>query len=147
VRVFTALVAVSMVACYRYVPLAPAPQPGTRTALVLSDQGRVGMAPSIGSGVERVEGTLLTASDSDYLLSVSGLVGINGARSPWAGETVRVQRGYVANALERRLAKGQSVAVAVGAGAAVAIFIATRNLLGFGSSSPGSGGGGPGNGQ
>lgn len=136
-----------MMGCYRYVPLAPAPQAGIRTALVLSDQGRVGMAPSIGPGVERVEGTLMTASDSDYLLSVSGLVGINGVRSPWAGETVRVQRGYVTTALERRLAKGPSVAAALGAGAAVAIFIASRNLLGFGSSSPGSGGGGPGNGQ
>ena len=146
-RVFTALLAVSMVACYRYVPLAPAPQPGTRTALVLSDQGRVGMAPSIGSGVERVEGTLVTASDSDYLLAVSGLVSINGARSPWTGETVRVQRGYVANALERRINKAQSALAAAGAGAAVAIFIATRNLLGFGSSSSGNGGGGPGNGQ
>jgi len=136
-----------MVGCYRYVPLSPAPQAGTRAALVLSDQGRVGMAPSIGSGVERVEGTLMTASDSDYLLSVSGLVGINGARSPWAGETVRVERGYVATALERRLSKSQTAIAAAAAGAMVALFIATRNLLGFGSSSSANGGGGPGNNQ
>lgn len=136
-----------MVGCYRYVPLAPAPQAGLRAALVLSDQGRVGMAPRIGTGVERIEGTLLSSSDSDYLLSVSGLVGINGARSPWTGETVRVARGYVGTALERRLSKGQTAVVAVGAGAVVAIFMATRNLLGFGSGSTGNGGGGPPNNQ
>ena len=134
--------------CYTYTPLAtPDPVPGTRVSLVLSDQGRVGMGPSIGQGVARVDGAIVGASDTAYVLSVSDIMGINGSRSPWAGETVQVQRAYVANSLERRFSRGRTFIVVGGAAVAVVAFILTRNLLGLGggdaSNSPP--GGPPGN--
>lgn len=134
--------------CYTYTPLAtPDPVPGTRVSLVLSDQGRVGMGPRIGQGVARVDGAIVGASDTAYVLSVSHILGINGNRNPWAGETVQVQRAYVANSLQRQFSRSRSFIVAGGAAAAVVAFILTRNLfgLGGGDASNGPPGGPPGN--
>jgi len=120
-------------ACYTYTPLAtPDPAPGTQVSLVLSDQGRVGMGPRIGQGVARVDGAVVGASDTAYVLSVSDILGINGSRSPWAGETVEVRRAYISNSLERRFSRSRTLLVSGGAAVAVVAFILTRNLLGLG---------------
>jgi len=120
-------------ACYTYTPLAtPDPAPGTQVSLVLSDQGRVGMGPRIGQGVARVDGAVVGASDTAYVLSVSDILGINGSRSPWAGETVEVRRTYVSNSLERRFSRSRTLLVSGGAAAAVVAFILTRTRLGRG---------------
>src|SRR5256886_10312831 len=39
-----------------------------RSALTLSDQGRVGTGPTMGAGVARVEGALIGSTDSDFTL-------------------------------------------------------------------------------
>ncbi len=147
-RLAAALCAVAGVGCYTYTPLAtPDPVPGTQVSLVLSDQGRVGMGPSVGPGVARVDGAIVGASDTAYVVSVSDIRGINGTRSPWVGETVQVQRAYVSNSLQRRFSRGRTFIVAGGAAAAVVAFILTRNLLGLGGGDAGNAppGGPPGN--
>src|SRR5438093_946538 len=74
--------------CYTYTPLQTLePVPQARVALVLSDQGRVGAGPNIGSGVARVEGALVGLSDSDLTLRVAQVTDIRGAQSRWTGET------------------------------------------------------------
>jgi hypothetical protein len=147
-RIWAALSGLALAGCYTYTPLATLdPVPGTHMALVLSDQGRVGMGPSIGHGVARLDGALVRSSDTAYVLAVSDVLGINGGRTPWAGETVQVQRAYVANSLERRFSRGRTFLVAGGAAVAVVAFILTRNLLGIGGTDANTlpGGGGTGN--
>ena len=93
--------ALAGIGCYTYAPLAtPDPAPGTKVALVLSDQGRVGMGPSVGQGAARVEGAVVGSSDTAYVLSVSDVYGINGRREfpatallPWAYAHRRGGRG------------------------------------------------------
>jgi hypothetical protein len=131
--------------CYSYSPPPMlTPVPGTHVALVLSDVGRVGMAPSIGAGVGRVEGVLLPSTDSAYRLQVSDVYGINGSHNVWTAETVAVRRDYVANTLERRFSRPRTYLTVVGASAAFVSFVLTRTLFGIGGSGSdnGSGGGG-----
>lgn len=131
--------------CYSYSPPPRlTPVPGTHVALVLSDVGRVGMAPSIGPGVGRVEGVLLPSTDSAYWIQVSDVYGINGSHNSWTAETVAVRRDYVANTLERRFSRPRTYLTVVGASAAFVSFVLTRSLFGIGGSGSdnGSGGGG-----
>src|SRR2546427_23814 len=103
-----ALLSALLAGCYTYRPLEappPPPLPSPRVALVLSDQGRVGAGPTVGSGIVRVEGSLVDATDTDYTLRVAEVTDIRGAQSRWSGEQVRLQRSYVANAYERRFSK------------------------------------------
>src|SRR2546430_8408960 len=44
-----------------------------RSALTLSDQGRVGAGPTMGAGVARVEGALIGSTDSDFTLRVAAI--------------------------------------------------------------------------
>jgi hypothetical protein len=146
-RLAAALLPMALAGCYSYTPLAtPSPESGTKVALVLSDAGRVGMGPQVGPGTARIEGKIVGASDTGYVLSVSDVFGIGGSHAQWAGETVYVQKAYVANSMERRFSRGRTVFVAGGAAAAVATFVLSRDLLGIGGSGisnlPWAGGGG-----
>ncbi len=148
-RGFTGILLLPCVcACYAYLPLAtPAPAPGTQVSLVLTDQGRVDAAPQIGPYAMRVEGSLLQATDADYLVAVRDVVDIRGIHSKWMGESVPLARSGVANSFERRLSKGRTAMFALGMTAALVALIASRNLLGIGGSGAGDTGGGGGNGQ
>jgi len=130
-----------LAACYLETPVStPVPAPQRRVSLVLSDQGRYEAAPQIGPFAMRVEGAVLQATDSDYLVQVSEVIDIRGTRNKWAGETVPLQRRYVAMAYERRLHRGRTYAL-VGAMAALFVSAVIKfDLFGFAS---GSGGGGP----
>lgn len=135
-----------LAACYTYRPVVTVPAPDTHLALVLNDQGRVGAGSYIGPAAVRVEGTLVEATDTGYVLRVSAVEGISGARQRWTGEIVTLRRDYVANVLERRLSTGRTVAAAVGFGGTVVALIATQGLgvLGGGDDTkkpPGNGGG------
>jgi len=95
----------------------------------------------------RVEGSLLQATDADYLVAVSDVVDIRGIHSKWTGESVPLPRSGVANSYERLLSKPRTAMFALGMTAAVVALIASRNLLGIGGSGGGDNGGGGGNGQ
>lgn len=146
-RSATVLLLPALAGCYSYTPLAtPSPVAGTKVALVLTDVGRVGLGPAVGAGTSRLEGTIVGTSDTGYVLSVSDVFGIGGSHAQWAGETVYVQKSYVANSMERRFSRGRTVFVAGGAAAAVVTFLLTRDLLGLGGGGvsilPGGDGGG-----
>ncbi len=147
-----------LVGCYSYTPLpVVAPAPRTRVALVLSDQGRVGAGPAVGSGVARVEGALLGSTDSDYTLRVAAVTDIytlrvaavtdiRGAKTRWSGETITLQRPWVGNAYERRFSKSRTYVLLGALAAGFVAFAVSRDLFGGGGplieTPPGGGGGG-----
>jgi len=128
-------------ACYVERPvLEPVPAPERRISLVLNDQGRYEAAPQIGPLAMRVDGVVLQATDSDYLVRISEVVDVRGTRSLWAGETVPLQRRYIAMAYERRFHRGRTYAL-VGTMAVLFVSAVVKfNLFGFAS---GNGDGGP----
>jgi hypothetical protein len=129
-------------ACYTYHPLLTHPEPTSRVALVLNDAGRVAAAPQIGPQAARVEGDVISATDTGYVLSVSGVKPIEGDWVKWTGETVSVRRDAVASLYERRLSRGRTVAMV--AGLTIALFAAASklDLFGLGFDPPDDTGGG-----
>lgn len=135
-----ALLPTMLAACYTYRPAAATPAPNTYLALVLNDQGRVGAGSQVGPAAARVEGKLVAATDTGYVLEVQAVEGISGARQRWAGELVTLRPEYVGNVLQRRLSTGRTIAAVVGFGGALAALIVTRGLGVVGG---GDGNGGP----
>lgn len=133
---FVSLLALLLSGCYAQIPLesgAPAPAPGTRVVIELSDQGRVGMDRQVGAEVASVEGALVSRSDTSYVLAVSAIVGLRGSVSRWQGERVTVRPEFVRRLSERRFSMGRTV-VAVGvASAGFLAFVVSRSLLGGGN--------------
>ncbi|HEY3220192.1 MAG TPA: hypothetical protein VGJ80_05640 [Gemmatimonadales bacterium] len=119
--------------CYSYVPVATLqPAPGTKLSLVLNDEGRSQSARQVGPYTMRVEGELLQATDADYVLAVTDVVDIRGARSRWTGETVPLPRTFVMSTDEKRFSRSKTFLLI---GAMTAGFVALArsfNILGFG---------------
>ncbi len=129
--------------CYTYAPLPTLePVPQTQVALVLSDVGRVGAGTSMGSGIARVEGALIGATDSEYTLRIAGVTDIRGRESRWSGEQVSLRRTWVGNAYERRFSKPRTYLLVGALTAGFATFVVTRHLFGIGSAESSGGGGG-----
>jgi len=83
-----ALAATVAAGCYTYTPLGVAvPAPGAEISLVLTDQGRVAAGGVLGPSADRVEGPLMGASDSAYLLRVTRVTDIRGIQSRWSAES------------------------------------------------------------
>jgi hypothetical protein len=122
--------------CYTNVPLVgsrPEPVPGTRLVLELTDQGRVGMEGQLGPEVARVEGALVSRSDTSYVLGVSAVIGLWGALSKWQGERVTLRADYIRRMSERRFSMGRTVAAVGVSAAGFLVFVVTRSLLGGGN--------------
>ena len=133
-----ALVTLLAAGCYTYTPLATAtPASGTQVALVLSDQGRVQAAPSVGPHVARVEGALVDATDADYVVQVSDVIDIQGRRTKWTGETVPLPRAAVANSFEKRFSRSRTYLLVGGVTAAFVAVAVSQDLLGLGGGSEG----------
>lgn len=110
--------------CYALQPAAGAvPVPGTNVALDITDAGRVALGMSMGPGISRVTGRLMSRSGTEYLISVSGVELQRGGFETWRGETVRIDASHVSTFYERRFSKGRTIllsAVLVGAAAVLA---------------------------
>lgn len=125
--------------CYSYVPFNGAlATPGASIAIELNDRGRVAVGERLGPELERVDGVLSFASDSDIVLQVSQVRDISGGMTTWSGETVHVRPAYTKQVFERRLDKRKTSIFAASAAALVGAFIITRNLAGWGDNSPGT---------
>jgi hypothetical protein len=127
------LAPVALMGCYTYTYTPVTPAPGSQLSLALNDMGRANLVDHIGPEVASVEGELVSAADSQYVLRVNRTIGFRGQESRWSGEQVSVRYGYVGMVRERSFSP-QKTAVAVGAlTAGVVAFVATRNLLGSSS--------------
>jgi hypothetical protein len=122
-------------ACYNYTHLAaPDPLPGAYLALTLTDAGSDSLARYLGPNVFVVRGRYRNADDGALLVSVTSVETRLGLQNSWAGETVRIQIGFVASCEMRQLAKGRSVLLA-GAGVVAVVAAAAAFSL-----KPGGGG-------
>lgn len=122
-RLVVGVLAVS-VGCHRYVSVdASVPPVGEPVALDISDEGRVALRDRIGPGVDRIEGRMVGVDGNEYLVSVSHIEQLNGPRSPWAGEVMRLDRGLVDRVQRREVSTTRTLALVGGIAAGVAILI------------------------
>jgi len=135
-------------ACYVYEPVVtPEPAPGMRVALDLNDQGRAALVTSVGPEAARVDGALVSDVGGEYVIQVADVVGLQGVRTKWNGETVTVRQEYVRRIRERKLSRGRTVFAIAGVLGAVVGLAAGTNLAGFGSGGEDRPGSGVGEGQ
>jgi hypothetical protein len=132
--------------CYNLVPVADLqPAPGSKLALVLNDEGRTHTAQQVGPYTVRIEGELVQASESNYVLAVTDVVDIRGVHSKWTGETVPLPRSYVMTTYQKQFSTPKTVLLLGAVTGAFVALVASFNLFGFGGSS--GDGGGPPNGE
>jgi hypothetical protein len=82
------------------VPSTTAPTPGAEVRIDLTPSGSASLVPILGQDTRAVEGRVSSASDSGYVVAVSGTIkhghGSGGeptvSRVTWAGESVRIPR-------------------------------------------------------
>jgi len=141
------LAPVALMGCYTYTYSPVTPAPGTQLSLGLNDIGRAQLLNNVGPEVASVEGLLVSAADSEYVLKVSRTVTFRGQSSNWSGEQVAIRFGYVGLVRERKFAPGQTAALATTVAAGLAAFVVTRSIVGGGSGDGGNPGGGGTNGQ
>jgi hypothetical protein len=140
----TALVILAL-GCHRYEPVTAASVArGSNVAVSLTDYGTANLGRLLGMGVETVEGSLVTVSDSAYTLSVQLVRQRNGIETFWRGEQVAIPRVDVAEIRQRRFSRSKSALATVALLAAA--YGAVEAFIGTGSGAPppgGPGGGGP----
>lgn len=121
------------VGCYTHVPLdtsVSALPVGERLSFAISDRGRSEIASRMGSGVLRIEGTLVQSDAQAYLLRVWAVSQIEGGTSRWAGEEVRLNRDHVAAVSLRRLERGRTWLTAGVTAAAFGYWVTSQDLFG-----------------
>jgi hypothetical protein len=135
----------SLTGCYSYRPIWNGePAPGTEVGFDLTDRGRVALSDRLGPGARRVVGRVASATDSVYVIDVSGVTYIdNGRFAKWNGEPISVSKGDVTAMAERSLSKSRSwlaAGLAVGA-LALATGLVIKGVAGPGPDTKPTGGG------
>jgi len=135
-------------ACYTVAPTATSRlTPGVRMTVDVSDQGRVALRERVGPEIRRLGGTYVGESNGEIEMRVTDVTDLNGTRTNWSGETIRLTGEQVKDLYERKFSRGRT-AVAVGlVTAGLVAWIASRGLFGFGGDEGGVGGDGSGQGQ
>lgn len=132
--------------CYTYsYQISDRPVQGQAIEITLNDLGRLRMEPHIGPEVLRAEGYVASVQDSQFVLRVQRVTGIDRVTSKWALEPVTFHLSYIRGMRERRFSPGKTALLAGGFTASMVAFIATRSLLVniFGDrTGPGNGNGG-----
>lgn len=136
-RLCVAVVVLPLLAgCYTLIPVTSMqPAPGTKVSVLLNDEGRMNTAQQVGPYTVRIDGELVQATESNYVLAVRDVVDIRGAHSKWTGETVPLPRSYVMTTYERRFSTPKTVLLLGTLTAAFVGLVASFNLFGFGGSS------------
>lgn len=96
-RRLTALLSASALAfqigCHTYLPLQDSPPlAGREVAVELNDRGRLLVGSRLGEAVLRVDGRIVSSSESEVTLSVSRTVLLQGSSVIWTGEEVTIPR-------------------------------------------------------
>ena len=123
-------------ACYDYVPVATPPAPSQTLRLYLTRQGSQSIASQVGPKAAWVEGKVLEANDTAYVIGVTALSRESGVDEPWQGERIVVPHADVDRAGLQQLSKGRSWLAA----AAVTGLLAVARVLVSGSDQTGNGG-------
>lgn len=140
--ILVCLIPVTGWGCYAYSMGGPDRlAPGGVVEITLNDLGRFRMAGNIGPEVMAVQGVVASVSDSEFVLQVLRVTGIDGSFSTWAREPATFNYSFVRGYRERRFSTGRTAALAGGMTASIVAFIATRSLTGlFGGDRGGPGG-------
>jgi len=100
-------------ACYSLQPIGGvSPAVGSQVGFDITDAGRVALGGTMGPEIDQVEGTLLEATNGDYVLSVSGVKMLRGGHQAWTGERVQIKKEHVSRTYERRFSKGRTLVFA-----------------------------------
>ena len=136
--VATACLLPYLTGCYVSRPtVAAAVSPDTEISLAITDAGRVALGERLGSGVLRINGRLVAAPDTAFRIRVLSLEFLNGDKTHWAGEEIRVPSSYVGNVSSREFSRTRTLLAAGIVVGALAVAIATTSLVGGGSESEG----------
>lgn len=101
------------------VPLAPAPQAGTKLHVQLTDAGATSLAQYLGPGVGYIDGRLLAQDDTSMSLAVTATTLRSGNEQMWKGETVSLPHSAIATVQVKKVSWWRSALVAGGLIAAV----------------------------
>lgn len=142
-RSITVVAGLLLVACQQYVEVTPAPIPASgQVRLTLGDDATPLQLDPVGSGVKRIEGKVVGATDSTIGLAVSWLTRRSGYEESWQGETVWIPRRSVIGLEKKKLSVPRTLFTL---GAMVAGSFAARGMINGGdataSGSHKSGGG------
>jgi len=125
-----------MMGCYTLQPtMGVSPEIGNELAFDITDVGRVGLGPSMGSEIAQVEGRLVSRENAEYLVSVTSVRFLRGGEQPWRGEQVRLKSEYVGSTYQKQFSKGRTIALSA-AGVGAAVFLLTRSLIGSARDEP-----------
>jgi hypothetical protein len=117
--------------CYEYVPMSGStPKVGEVVTLQISDSGRVGLSDRFGSGLAAIEGRIQSTQPDLYVIDVFKVSQLNGESALWSGESVRLQRAYVAAAMGREFSRTRTALMAIGAAAIAGTLLASTHLIG-----------------
>lgn len=94
----------------------------------------------MGELVERVDGSLVSATETAITLSVTRIRSLRGTHAIWAGEQVEIQREGIRGFHERQFSRGRTVLLTIGVIAGVAALISVLTLVVGGNGRPGGGG-------
>lgn len=126
------LVVVHLGGCFRWVP-ATTTQPGAPITVSINDRGRVGLAESIGPGVQRIRGHMRENAEDRIVLAMESVEfsDVN-VTVLMPRERVEIPRDYINEVRERQLSTSRTILAAVIAAAGL---IATSFIVvsGFGS--------------
>jgi hypothetical protein len=123
--------------CHTYLPTQePVPAAGREIAVELNDRGRLMVAGQLGESVLRVDGTLVSTTDSMITMRVSRTVQVKGASAVWTGESVQIPQSGVRGYRVREFSRGKTVALVAGIVGALAFLATALDLLGGGSDKP-----------
>lgn len=127
-------------ACYNYAPILATPSDvGTSVRLRLTDAGSLALAPLIGTQIESMDGRLVSAADTSFVLGVTQTENRSGVETTWRGEQVTVPRAAIARVERRELSRGRSWALGAIVVGAVAILGRATGTIGGSGGRPGDG--------
>jgi len=140
---FLSSLALLLQGCYETLPLEQgAPPVAAGVQLALNDKGRVEVASTLGSGVDRVEGMITSQTSDSYTLAVSQVYQLGGASSKWNGEPVTIPKDGTVGYRIHRFSQQRTVILAVVIVGAAVGFLLSVKLLGNGSGTDTGPGGG-----
>lgn len=136
------LMGAQVAACYTFDPTyGSTPRLGTQVAIDINDEGRVALDRPVAPEIGRIEGRLISADSSEYVIGITDLRSIRGMEQAWTGEQVPISRKYVSTMYEQHLSAVRTTVLAAAAVGVVAL-VANKALEGF--SNAGQGPGNPG---
>ncbi len=118
-RRFTAGLCIALLAfqvgCYSYLPIQDTPPAsGQNVGITLNDRGRQLAGERLGSDAERIDGIVVSSSETSVTVSVNRVKSMRGSSSIWAGEQVEIPREGIRGFQERQLSKGRTAMFTVG---------------------------------